>query len=602
MARVNPFAPDIVRIRIFSFLMAAFIAGLCVVLWEMQVGDGLKHKDTIEKQSVRRVALPGMRGLILDRSGKVLADNAPDYCIAVYIEELRRFGSGTTLEKAVKLIDLISKIIEKPPEIGQKEIAIHLSKRKPLPLLAWTSVNDADIAKLAEFDEPLPGVDIYVRPNRRYPQGSLAAHLLGYVGRSDPEEKNGLRYHYYLPDMVGRRGLEKRFDSLLKGVNGGELMRVDVSGYKFERISASNPMAGGDLKAAIDSGIQRIAENALSNAVGAVVILDPRNGDVLALASSPGYDPNMFSPVLPASLWNELIADEDKPLVFRAVSGAYPPGSVFKPIVALGSAAAGQLDADTTVRCAGSINLGKARFNCYHGIAHGEIGLEKAIEVSCNVFFYQIALRAGYESVLDMAADFGLGRQTGIELEFESAGLLPSSEWKQRNRGDIWRDGDTCNLAIGQGFLLVTPLQMAVVAATIANGGLVYEPRLALAVRDKSKTDFEVIPPSVRRQIHFRANSLDMVRAGMRRAVQSPHGTGRRASVPGVEMAGKTGTAQYGRNREKSYAWMILFAPFEEPRYAVAMIIEDGVSGGSTAAPRVGQIMSELFRSGTGGG
>jgi len=290
------------------------------------------------------------------------------------------------------------------------------------------------------------------------------------------------------------------------------------------------------------------------------------------------------------------LEDSRKPLLNRAVSGRYAPGSIFKPLVALAALESGSANAQTSFDCQGYYEIGRRRFSCYHGEIHGRLDIRRALELSCNVFFYQLGLQCGVDSIYHLALALGLGQKTGIDLDNETAGLLPGRAWKRIVRGEAWRAGDTCNLAIGQGALLVTPLQMAMVTATIANGGVVYQPRLVLSTRSRNSTEFQVVPPVRIRKMRWSPDHLALVKEGMRAVIQSPSGTGHLACLPDVSMAGKTGTAEYGRKGQgHCHGWMVLFAPYDQPRYAVAMVMDEAITGGASIGPRLRQLMQAIL-------
>ena len=324
------------------------------------------------------------------------------------------------------------------------------------------------------------------------------------------------------------------------------------------------------------------------------MVLDPRNGDVLALASRPAYDPNAFVPAIPSALWRSLMEDPAIPLIHRATTAAYAPGSTFKPVTAVAASRHGLTPA-TTYECDGSISLGRQPFRCWDTLGHGRLDLRRAICVSCNVYFYQAALAAGPEALADAAREFGLGARTGIDLAPESAGLAPDPAWKRATHRESWTPGNTAHYAIGQSYLLATPVQMAVLAAAIANGGTVYRPRLMIGDRPFDGGAFSERPPEVVRRVSWPPRIRDAIRGGMEDVVMSEQGTGKRARVPGMRIAGKTGTAEFGpADRKKKRGWMIAYAPADQPRYAVAMMVEDAVSGGLTVAPLVQRLMRGL--------
>lgn len=590
------------RLRVLALVMLAGFGLLAVVLWRMQVGHGARYESSQEQQSVRRVRIPGPRGRLFDRQGQCLADNLPRYGIVIYLEELRAGGRRRrTVNEAWDLVGRLADTLGLPPQISKKDVEDHWYRRKPLPLLAWRQVDERVLARWAESAAAWSCVDVVVQQDRTYPQGSSAGHLLGYVASVEvPPEEEEAAYHYYLPDLIGKSGLEKRFDERLAGRAGGRLVRVDVSGFKHDETAWREPRAGEDLLLSIDLRAQRLAEQALGDEPGALVVVDPRNGDVLALASAPGFDPNAFSPSISHADWARLDGDPRKPLFNRAVGGLYPPGSTFKPLVALAALEYGHASGATAFDCPGYFLLGRHRFACYHGTAHGAgIQVRQALEVSCNVFFYQLGLLAGVDDIGRVAAAAGLGRKTGVEMDDESAGLLPDRAWKRARWNDAWRDGDTCNLAIGQSALQVTPLQMAMATAALANGGYLYQPRLVLGRRAEGERAFRMTLPVLTRHLHWSPEALALVQAGMRAVVQEPTGSGHQARVPGWVMAGKTGTAEYGRKEEnRKHGWMILFAPFDHPRYAVAMVLDDAISGGVSVAPRLHALMNGLLAEG----
>jgi penicillin-binding protein 2 len=574
-----------VRMRILVALGAMLLAFGFLIgqLWRIQVIRTDEFAMSLDRQSIRRVRLPGIRGRIYDRHGVVLADNQPVYCVALYTEELRQRGPWTrTINHVDSVIDELSQVLALERQVTRVDIQRHIQRRLPLPFIIWRGLDASAMARWAESSRVFPGVDIYVESERVYPQGTVASHVLGYVGRANTAREAEDPFHYYLPEMAGREGVERSADRRLRGRAGGRLIRVDATGFKFQEYEDLAPVAGENIRLTLDLQIQMFAENVLSNQPGAVVVLDPRNGDVLALASGPAFDRNALSS---QASWRALIEDPARPVLNRAISGLYPPGSVFKPLVGLAGLVSDRINGETVFSCPGYYEMGGIKLRCWLRRGHGALNLRSAIEQSCNPYFIETALRTGHSRVYHMADSIGFGRATGIDLPGEAAGLLPDDGWKRRRWNDAWRPGDTANVSIGQGALLVTPLQMAVFVAALANGGRVYHPRLFLA---------DGAPPVPQQQMAWPAHQLGLVQAGMYDAIHGPRGTGRRALLPGVFMAGKTGTAQFGQ--DQTHAWMILYAPYEAPRYAVAMIVEDDVSGGVTVAPRLRALMEAILQ------
>ncbi len=596
--RTHPLDDEILRLRLLLVAMMLFLGILAAALWRIQVAHGKQYENSQAKQSVRRVRLPGMRGRLYDRNGQVLADNRPSYGVAIYLEELRQPGPWSrTIDRVESLVTNLSQIIGVPPAVTRAQIKTHVDQRRALPLVAWRDLDEQALARLSEQGHALPGVDVYTEAVRFYPFKATACHVLGYVGRADPTQNGEEPFHYYLPEMIGRSGLEKTMDEDLRGEAGGRLMRVDVSGLRRDDINQRDPKAGRDVLLSLDIRIQALAEEALGNSPGAAVVMDPDNGDVLAIVSHPGFDPNSFVPFLRSEDWKILSNDELTPLLNRAVAGAYAPGSTFKPVTAMAALESGKFSASTVYDCPGYFQLGRAVFRCWYHAGHGPLNLRQALEHSCNVYMFNMALATGPDYISNQAIALGLGRKTGIELDYESSGLVPNNAWKRRVFRDSWRDGDTCNLSIGQGALTVTPLQMAVVTAAFANGGRVWKPRLVVGERASGATTFERRQPVLENSMSWDPDHLKTVREGMRDVVMSPTGTGRAMGIPGVVMAGKTGTAEFGpAAARKRHAWMIAFAPYDRPKYAVVMVVDEGVSGGETVAPRMRRLMTGLFK------
>ena len=606
MAR-DRFIPEVQvwRLLLLWLAMLGLFGTLVFRLWNLQVAQGTEYQRRLAKQSLRSVRVPGIRGRILDRNGERLADNRPSYCVSLYLEELRRPGSvQRTVDNVMDTLYRLSEAMDRPLQLSPPDVRLHLGRRTPLPLVAWRDLDETAVARFMERASEFPGAALTVEPVRVYPQGELGCHLMGYVGRADaetlPDTGEGEvpeKYHYYLPEMAGKSGVEKRLDGVLRANAGGKLeIQVDVAGFKFDEVSSRAPGKGSDVSLTLDARIQRAAEAALEGQRGAAVVVDPRNGDVLALASRPGYDPNDFVPSIPASTWKALLKDSARPLYNRATGGEYAPGSTFKPVTLLAALHSGKVTADTRYTCPGYFELGSARFRCWQHWGHGSIDLQSAIRYSCNVYLFHAALECGPEAVQAMARACGFGRETGISLDFERKGLVPDNEWKRRERRDSWRDGDTCNLAIGQGALLVTPIQLAMYVAALANGGTLWKPRLVDRIVSAAGFTNAIPPEAAPDGPHWLAPHIRVVREGMRDAVNQPDGSGKRARLPNITVAAKTGTAEYGvKGAGRKMTWMIAFAPFENPRYAVALLVEDGVSGGTTAAPRVKQLLAQVF-------
>jgi penicillin-binding protein 2 len=585
------------RLRVVLFMMLGGLLLLGGALFSLQVARRHEFEQSLHRQSMRRVRLPAARGRIFDRNEVCLADNQPCYCLAFYLEEIRKPGRWQhTVDEVNERMKKLTALIGRRPTISEQDVWLHIRKRLPLPLVAWRHLDPAALARLAESSVDMEGLDIYIEPLRRYPRNELAGHLMGYVGRADLSDEDLEGFQYYLSEMEGKAGLERTFNFAMAGTAGGQLVRINASGLKYAESQEKEPQSGADLVLALDSRIQALAEQAIGDVPGAVVVLDPSNGDVLALASSPAFNPNQFVPFLSTTVWDEQNKDPAKPLVNRAVAEVYAPGSVFKPVTALAALSSGHVGPETTHDCPGYFMIGTHPMKCWNPNGHGRVNMRKAIEQSCNAYFAAVGLQCGYEGIEAMARQIGLGKKTGIDIDREAPGLVPGPEWKKKMWKDDWRPGDTCNVSIGQGALTVTPLQMAVVAATLANGGTVYRPRLVLGIRDREGHYTTNYPPVAVRTLAVSPVAMKTVREGMYDVVMAPSGSGARARIEGVEMAGKTGTAEFGeKGGRHKHSWMLLFAPFERPQYAVAMVVDEGVSGGLTVGPRLHVLMDALF-------
>ncbi|MFO7534515.1 MAG: penicillin-binding protein 2 [Kiritimatiellia bacterium] len=587
----------LIRIGILTLLMMGGLLFLTAALWRIQVWKGEGYALNAREQSLRIVRIPADRGRIFDRNGICLADNSPSFSLCVFVEEFRKPGRWDYTAEAVgRQLQGVSAAIGRPVELSAVDFTNHIRRRLPLPLVAWTNLDARAMARFAENQWRFRGVEIVATPSRNYPHRTRAAHLLGFVGKAELKQGQKREYDYLLPELSGKSGLERRFDGELTGTPGRRALRVDASGFMSGILQETDPVPGRDLLLTIDARIQGMAEAALAGERGSAVVIDPQSGDVLALASSPTFDPNGFVSGISRELWSALNADDsDLPMMNRAIGSFYPPGSLFKPIVGIAGLENKLWDSDTVVPCPGYYLLGSKPIGCWNVNGHGPLSLRKAIEGSCNTYFITLGVAIGYPSIYRMAQAMGLGKRTGIELDGELGGLLPDATWKRAQYKDGWREGDTCNASIGQGFLGVTPLQMASVCATIANGGRVYRPRLIRGSRPAG-SDSEPDPaPDLVRDLHWGPRTISVIRGGMRDVVNSPTGTGKNARLANVVVAAKTGTAEVGRKGEgKKHVWMMAFAPFDEPRYAVAMVIEEGVSGGSTVGPKVGKLLEAI--------
>jgi len=596
MSAVND---DMQRFRIRLVLFLCFIGLFCLIakLWSLQVVKGHQYSKNIAQQSMRRIRIPEMRGRIYDRNLKIIADNRPSHCIAIYIEEVRQKGRWkNTVDHIFELMKGVARKAEIPMQLKYDDVEEHVRTQRYLPLLAWKDIDEAAIARFSERINDISGMSIYTEAYREYPYKDLACHAIGYVGRGGLPEEGEESYNLYLPQMIGKSGIELIMDEELRGEAGGELLRVDVSGIKHETLGHRDPKNGKDLQLTIDAEVQRLAEEVLSTEVGAICIVEPFTGDVLAMASYPRYDLNRWIPKASTSFIRSLTGDSRGPFNNRVSGGEYAPGSTFKPLVCIAALESDKVSPNQSYHCPGYFMLGNLRMHCGYRNGHGTLNMRQAIERSCNVYFYKLGLEIGYDHIYHTAAALGFGAKTGIESGSDRAGLLPDNFWKREKKGDSWRDGDTANISIGQGYLMASPLQMAMYTAAVANGGILYRPRLIKGKREPGNKHFREILPEAANIFSWSSVTKNIVMGGMRDVVMSDRGTARNAQVVGLEYAGKTGTAQFGKRSEKKYrAWMVAFAPYKNPKYAISLVIEEGGSSSVSASPKMKELLEKLF-------
>ena len=579
---------------------AAFIALLAVALlvrgFYLQI---MQHEHYIERAESNRISLVPTaphRGLILDRNGRILAENYSAYTLEVARAQTHDLES--TLAEVGKLIEIT------PGQLRRfRRLLSESHEFETVPLKS--KLTDEEVAILAANRYRLPGIEVKARLFRNYQAGPGMAHVVGFIGRiNDRDLKNlresGREQNYRGSVHIGKTGLEQSYETLLHGRTGFDQMETDASGRAVRMLSRIPPVPGKDLRLHLDVELQAVAEHAFGDYLGGLVALDPKTGGVLALVSKPGFDPNLFVDGIDPDTWKELNESPERPMVNRALRGIYPPGSTIKPLMALAGLELGVRKPSDSIIDPGYFMLPNSRhqFRDWKKGGHGVVDLRRAIYQSCDVYFYRLAVDMGIDRMHDYLAKFGLGEKTGIDLEGESPGLLPSREWKQRRWKKIWYPGETVIAGIGQGYHLTTPLQLAAAAAMLANGGKRIEPRLVQAVRDPLAHVWQPQPAAAARQLAIDPANLEVVRQGMI-DVMRPGGTASAAAAGApYTIAGKTGTAQvigikqgarYDASRTarqfRDHALFIAFAPAEDPKIALAVLVENGGHGGSTAAP-----------------
>jgi len=556
--------------------------------------------ETRPRARTYRLQIPAPRGQIVDRNGEPLALTRVGYNLSLYFPDPFETNDQKVLDYAYSQIAMASKTLGRQIEVPEELILKHFNNRGLLPLdiLYDLSDDEIEIAR-TQFTSSLRLRPIY---RRFYPQGKTAGHIVGYAGRAGRMPDGPLQNKDLLwPELEGREGLELTFEEQLHGKNGELRLTYDENGrLTSERISRQ-PVPGYNVVLSLDLRLQRIAERILAQSTkrSAMVVIDPRNGDILAMASHPTFDPNLFTPTIGEEAFAELRDDPDMPLIPRAYRAAYPPGSTFKIITGLAALESHTVYPKDTIECPPTFTLAGIVFRNHSSSHRGYINLASALAQSCNTWFYRVGVNMGKGPLLDWARRCGFGRRTGIPLVGEVPGRVPDDQYMQRVHGRNILDGDVCNLSIGQGDLLVSPLQMAQMAATIGNGGTLYQTRLVQQVQTLNNevvSAYEVRPRSL---LAISKENIETIHKGMRKVVSG--GTGGRASVSGVKVTGKTGTAQWGpKRKERTAAWFTGFAPLEEPKYAFAVVVEgdvgSSIAGGTTAAPLIGKFLREAFR------
>jgi penicillin-binding protein 2 len=565
--------------------LACFLAVLGQ-LWYLQVLEGARLRELSERNRIRVRPVAAPRGILFDRNGLPLVDNRPAFTLSVIPRELE--DRQTVLARLAVLLKI--------PYAELAEALERVSADSFMPVRIRRGLTLEEVARVEEWKLELPGVVVEVEPQRAYPGSRFAAHLLGYVREvSDQQLKQG---RYRRGDMVGQSGLERLLDEYLRGRDGGERIEVDALGRPVQLVRRQEPQPGARVVTTLDRRIQGVAERAMGAHAGAVVVLDPRNGDLLAMTSSPAFDLDQFTGPLGREAWLQLVRDSRFPLLNRAFQSQYAPGSLFKIVVAAAGLQEGSLRPVERVYCSGEFQLGNKTFKDWKEGGHGWVDLHRALVQSCNIYFYQAGLRVGADAILKYARAFGLGALTGITLGGEKPGLVPLPALMRERSGQFWHPGDTVNISIGQGQLLVTPLQVARMMAAVANGGILWKPRLVQRAEGSDGRLLYAEATEMNGHVKLSPVVWEFLRQSLW-SVVNEGGTGAGARLPGVGVAGKTGTAQSvakghaGANRD--HAWFAAFAPADDPEVVVVVLVERGGKGGQAAAPIARQILEGIF-------
>lgn len=549
-------------------IIVSFLFLICGLI-NIQILQAPLYKKLSQGNRIRLIPLTAARGNIYDKEGKILAKSRLSFNVAVIPKDIG--DNLSTFKTLARILDTDEASLNK-----------RLKKNALTPFTPAVIAEDIDKDKAFLIEEEnlkLKGVMIQTVPLREYPYGESTAHIIGYISELNAEEIKRLKFYGYKPvDLIGRSGIERTLDGYLKGEDGGFQVEVDNRSRQIRTLGYKEPQRGRDIYLTIDIELQDYIYNLMDGRKGAVCIWDPSEGKILAMVSSPSFDPNIF--INPDKEKNKAIKRilNDNSLfcmMDRSIQGGYPCGSVFKIVTAVCALETGAIKANEELDCLGSLKVGKRRFDCWYTAGHGMQTVSEALKNSCNVFFYKLSLKVGIGKLSTYARIFGFGEATGINLPSEISGLVPDKKWKRKNKKEAWYDGETVNLSIGQGYILVTPLQVLRMVSVIANGGYLVYPHIVERIGD---VDEGVKSP---KKLDFKDENLELVKHGMEMVVSS-HGTGLRAQVEGLKIAGKTGTAQTGSGL--NHAWFVSFFPVDKAKFAMVVFLEHGGSGGVEAA------------------
>ena len=587
-----------VRASLAAAVVLLAMSVLVVRLVRLQVHQHEHYSVLSRDNRVKVQPVPPTRGLIYDAQGILLADNHPSFSLEITVEKVEDLP--TTIEALSTMIPVDGKDLARFERLKRQRVRF-----EGVPLRS--NLTPEEVARFSVDSYRFPGVGVRAELIRTYPKGALTAHVLGYVGRINAEEMTRIDVSDYAgTHFIGKGGVEKAHEDALHGQVGYQQVEVNARGRVLRTLESKAPVPGRDLHLFLDSELQQAANDALGDNRGAVVAIDPRTGGVLAMVSKPGFDPNPFVEGITQADYHALLYSPDKPLFDRAVRGQYPPGSTVKPFVGLAGLASGVVDARKTKYCPGFFQLpGQShRYRCWRRGGHGSVALEQAVVQSCDVYFYDLAYRMGIERLQGFLGEFGFGARTGIDVAGELGGLVPSREWKERTRKQPWYPGETLIVGIGQGAFLATPLQLAAATAAVANRGHFIQPRVVRAYQVPGSPEIEELPVRAHPVEVGDPHHWDQVIRAMTEVVEGARGTAKRIQTSAYRIAGKTGTAQvFTVGQKESYnaarldkemhdhALFIAFAPVEDPRIAVAVIVENGGHGGAVAAPVARQVM-----------
>ena len=568
---------------------------LLMRLFYLQVIEGDNYRRLSEINCIRLQSIDPPRGLVFDQQGRIMVDNRPSYDLSIIVKDAR------PLESTLKNLSQYSNI---PLNGLWDEIDKNRNQPSFKPVLLKPDIGRDVLAVLEVKRFDLPGIILDTRLRRIYVNNRSAAHVLGYVGEISAEELKYSKYTgYKRGDLIGKYGVEKSFENILKGERGGRQVEVNVSGQLVRVLKTVDAVSGNNIFLSLDQKLQQKAEELLEDVAGAVVAMDPATGMILVMASSPSYDPNMFIDGFSFDQWDKLIHNPYRPLENKAIQAEYPPASTYKIITAMAGLEEGVIDEKTTMFCPGYYRFGDRDYRCWKKSGHGSLNVIRALEESCDVFFYLVGSRVGVDRLASYAKASGFGSATGIQLDHESSGLIPTSAWKKKRTGVAWQSGETLSISIGQGYNLVTPLQLAAMISSIANDGTLFTPLIVKKIENASGETIKEFTPEIKGHLPIDSKKLDLIKKGLWDVVNGKSGTGHMAHIDGIDVSGKTGSAQvFSRKNNdsekeeslteqlKSHAWFVGYAPSANPQIAVAVLVEHGEHG-ANAAPIAREII-----------
>ncbi|MDH3346656.1 MAG: penicillin-binding protein 2 [Desulfobulbaceae bacterium] len=591
-----------VRIMYLSSVLIIFFVLVIARLWYLQIQNGEYFDSLAYNNRVRSQEILAPRGNIFDRNNQEVVTNRPSFNV-VWMRKNKKIDNS--------FLEIMAKILH--VKVEDLLVRIRKNAHSPLhvPIILAEDIDWKTLAYVENKKPELPGIRIEVVPLRTYHFGDLASHLIGYLGQINEKELKKRKEEGYRPgDLIGKSGLEKLEQTTLRGEKGTSYSEVNAKGYEQRSLQDTEALPGNDIQLTIDMELQKIAENAMNaaNKAGAVVVVEVNTGRLLTLASTPGLPLTKFVGGIPNAVWKSILDNPYKPLRNKIVQEHYPPGSTYKLITSLAGLAEGMITPDTIIFCPGHYKLGNRTYGCWKKSGHGPVNLNKAIAESCDVYFYSLGQRLGVDKLAEYASLFGLGHKTGIEMEHEQSGLVPSTSWKRRRYNEKWHEGETLSVAIGQGANNTTPLQICMMTSVVANGGTLYQPKVIEEIRDPDGKPIKKFTPQIKNKIVGQAKNLQQIRKGMISAVNDKHGTGKIVKFEKMIVAGKTGTAQVVRLKQyrhlheddipykyRDHAWFVCFAPAINPEIAVTVLVEHGLHGGSGAGPIARLVLEQYF-------